>query len=87
MASRTELTQREGEIWGIIQRGSKGLQYCRELDRAKIAPLRRGTWKDCPRKYASAYLEGKPWRHRIQDEKSKIQHKAKLAGLAKLVSE
>jgi AcrR family transcriptional regulator len=72
-------TERERRIWEIIRRRVRGLQYCRELDNAGIAPLRTGVWKDCPRKYASAYLEGEPWRHRIQDEKSKIRRKAELA--------
>jgi hypothetical protein len=82
----------------VIQRGVKGLQYCRELDSAGIAPLRSGVWKDCPsRKYESAYKEGQPWRHRIQREKSKVQSKAlrvetavtkpALVGLAKLARE
>lgn len=84
---RAELTDHELKIWAVIQRKVKGLQYCRELDNAGIAPLRSGVWKDCSRKYESAYLEGKPWCHRIQDEKSKIQRKAKLAGLEKLASE
>lgn len=82
-----ELTDHERRICVVIQRGSKGRQYCRELDSAGVAPLRTGVWKDCPRKYESAYLEGEPWRHRIQDEKSKVRRKAKLAGLAKLASE
>ena len=66
----TQLTKREKTIWAVIQRGATGPQYCRELDNAGIAPRRNGAWKDCPsRKYESAYLQGEPWRHRIQDEK------------------
>lgn len=81
--SETQLTDRERRIWKVIQRGLKSEQYCRELDNAGIAPPRTGVWKDCPsRKYVSVYREGKPWTHRIQDEKSKIQRKAQLAGLA-----
>jgi hypothetical protein len=82
-----ELTEREDKIWRVIQRGVKGSEYCRELGNAGVAPRKSGIWKDCPRKYASAYLEGEPWRHRIQDEKSRIRRKAELAGLAKLASE
>lgn len=83
-----QLSVREKKIWAVIQRGVIGLQYCRELDSAGIAPLRSGVWKDCPsRKYESAYKEGKPWRHRIQDEKSKVRRKAELVGLAKLATE
>jgi len=81
--SETQLTDRERKIWEVAQRGSHGLIYCRELDNAGIAPLRSGVWKACPsRKYASAYKEGQPWPHRIQDEKSKVRRKAQLAGLA-----
>lgn len=80
---RTQLTKREKRIWAVIQQGATGRQYCRELDNAGIAPRRNGAWKDCPsRKYQSAYLEGEPWRHRIQDEKFKVRRKAKLAELA-----
>lgn len=78
-----DLSERERKIWDVIQQGATSLQYCRELDNAGIAPLRGGVWKDCPsRKYESAYMEGPPWPHRIQDEKSKIRRKAQLAGLA-----
>lgn len=71
---------RELKIWEVIQRGTKGRQYCRELDNANIAPLRKGVWEDGPRKYLAAYNLGKPWRHRIEDEKDKIRRKAlKLA--------
>ena len=76
------LTDREQRIWAVIRKGSTGSQYCRELGNARIAPLRSGVWKDCPRTYISAYQQGQPWRHRIQDEKSKIRRKAELAGLA-----
>jgi hypothetical protein len=78
----TRLTKREQKMWDVIQGGARGPQYCHELDSAGIAPLRSGNWRDCPRKYESAYLEGKPWRHRIQDEKCKVRRKAELAGLA-----
>jgi hypothetical protein len=81
------LTQRELKILAVIERKVRGQQYCRELDNAGIAPPRSGVWKGAWRKYESAYLEGKPWPHRIQDEKSKIQHKAKLCRLANLASE
>jgi hypothetical protein len=87
VAMKTKLRDRELKIWKVIQRGAKSREYCRELDSAGIAPQRSGIWKDCPRKYESAYLQGEPWRHRIQDEKSKVRHKAELAGLAKLASE
>jgi len=81
------LTSRELRILEVIKRGARGLQYCRELDACGVGPLRTGVWKDCPRKYESAYKEGHSWRHRIQDEKFKIQRKARLAETRKLASE
>lgn len=79
-AKTQPLTEREGRISEVIQRGSEGLQYCRELDAARIAPPRTGVWKEeGPRTYVAAYQSGEPWRHRIQDEKAKIRRKAELA--------
>jgi len=76
------LTDRERKIWEVIQRGSRGLQYCRDLEAAHIKPRRKGVWQDCPRTYPAAYQVGEPWRHRIQDEKSRIKRKAEHTGLA-----
>lgn len=81
-ATIVKLTDREKKILAVIERGTSGRQYCRELDNAGIAPLRSGVWKDGPRKYLAAYDLGQPWRHRIEDEKSKIRCKAKKAKLA-----
>ncbi len=36
------LNDRDNKILKVIQRGSRGLQYCRELDNANISPLRSG---------------------------------------------
>ncbi len=72
------LTEHEKKIWAVIQRGSKGQAYCRELENAGVKPRRTGSWKGCPGTYPAAYQEGEPWRHRIQDEKSKTRRKAKL---------
>ena len=80
----TERENREKKISEVIQRGSKGRTYCRELDNANIQPRRDGVWRDAPRTYMAAYNQGRPWRHRIEDEKSKIRRKAeaeKLAGV------
>jgi hypothetical protein len=77
-----ELDQREEAIWNVIQRQSKGLQYCRELDGAGIRTQRTGVWKCAPLTYVATYQAGKPWCHRIEDEKSKVKQKAKLAKLA-----
>jgi hypothetical protein len=80
-----QLTPREARIWAIIQRGLKSHQYCRELENGGIRPRKSGTWKGCQAgTYLAAYQLGQPWRHRIQDEKTKIKRKA-LA--LKLVSE
>ncbi len=72
------LTEREKRLWEIIQRGSQGLAYCREVQRAGVKPRRIRSWKGCPGTYPAAYQMGEPWRHRIQDEKSKIRGKAEL---------
>jgi hypothetical protein len=84
IAHTAKLADRERAIWKVIKRGSRGRLYCRELDDAKITPLRKGIWREAPRKYLAAYDQGQPWRHRIQDEKCKIRRKA---GLTKLASE
>jgi hypothetical protein len=77
---RAALTEREEKILEVIQRGAVGLLYCRELHIQGIRPLRSGVWEDCPAgTYPAAYMLGDSWRHRIQDEKSKIKRKAKLA--------
>ena len=77
---RQRLSSRERKIWGVIQRGSKGLTYCRELENAGVRPCRKGVWQDCPAgTYPAVYHLGESWPHRIQDEKSKIKRKAELA--------
>lgn len=78
-----ELSEREKKIWEVIQRGSKGATYCRELHAAGITPRKKGVWVGAPPNYIAAYKESAVWRHRIQDEKSKIRRKAELAKLAK----
>ena len=74
-----QLTSRERRICTVIRQGARGLQYCRELDRAGVKPRRSGTWRACPGTYPAAYQAGEPWRHRIQDEKSKVRRRAELA--------
>jgi hypothetical protein len=75
-SQRNNLTQREKKIAAVIARDLEGVQYCRELKNAGIGPPRRGVWQDGPRDYVAAYQQGEPWRHRIQDEKTKIKAKA-----------
>ena len=77
-----KLTAREENLWNVIQRMSKGRQYCREVDGAGIPIRKTGVWKGAPRTYLAAYDAGKPWCHRIEDEKFKVKRKAKLAKLA-----
>jgi hypothetical protein len=72
------LNKREQKIWEVVQRGLKGAQYCRELHNADVRPRKSWTDRDCPGTYPSAYLEVR-WRQMVQDEKTKISRKAKLA--------
>lgn len=74
--SRTQLTHREERMWEVIQRGTKGLAYCRELKSASLRPPTSWVRDGCPADYPAAYQEGKPWQHRIQDEKTKVRRKA-----------
>jgi hypothetical protein len=74
-----KLTVREDRIAAIIRRELKGLEYCHAVDAEGIRTKRTGVWKGAPATYAAAYREGGQWPHRIQDEKSKIAGKAKLA--------
>lgn len=76
---KAELTKREKKLWDVIRRGARGLRYCGEVDNEGIRIRTTGSWKGAPSTYAAAYRVGEPWRHRIQDEKSKITRKAKLA--------
>ena len=76
------LTAREEKIYRVIQAGSKGAQYCREVHNAGVKPHRAWLEDDCPGTYPAAYLDSNKWRQRINDEKSKIRRKAELAGLA-----
>ena len=71
------LTAHEKKIWAVACQGAKGMQYCRELDRAGIRPRKTGAWRGCPGSYAGAYLDGQPWRKLIQDEKYKVSSKGK----------
>lgn len=63
---------RERQMRFVIQKGVKGLEYCRLLDQEGIKPP--PTWKDeaCPATYTEAYKSGPKWQKRIQDEKSKL---------------
>jgi hypothetical protein len=69
------LNDREQKIWDVVKRGVKGAQYCREIHAVGVRPV----WKNGPPTYPGAYQLGKPWCHRIQDEKYKIRRKAQLA--------
>lgn len=75
------LTLRERKVWNVIQQGSRGKQYCRELHNARLKPCKSWVDDDCPSNYIEAYREGQPWRKRIQDEKHRIKNKAELIQL------
>ncbi len=73
----TPLNARENRLWSVIQRGSEGPTYCRELHEAHLSPSKKWIAKGCPGTYPQAYLDPY-WRQRIQDEKSKVSRRAKL---------
>jgi len=81
-AKQVQLKRREQGIWNVIQRMSKGRQYCREEDGVDIRIQKTGVWRGAPPTYTAAYDAGKPWRHRIEDEKCRIKRRAMLAKLA-----
>ena len=49
-----------------------GPHYCRELARKGIKTPDTWQREGCPAGYVEAYRAGEPWKHRIQDEKSRI---------------
>lgn len=62
-------------IFGAIQSGLKGMKYCKNLDERRLK-IPEG-WRDsgCPETYIKAYIQGKPWQKKIQDQKSRHQKK------------
>jgi len=76
------LSDHERKVCGVIQSGTKGPTYCRELHNAGATPPKEWISKDCPGTYPGAYNHGLPWTKRIQDEKYRIRRKAESAGLA-----
>jgi hypothetical protein len=73
---QSRLTAREKKIWEVIQRRSRGMQYCRELASAGVKPRRKWIEQEmCPSTYTGAY-QNPLWRQRINDEKTKIRRKA-----------
>jgi hypothetical protein len=77
-----QLRPRENRIWEVIQGGAKGLHYCRELKNLHLRPPTSWVKDGCPSDYPAAYVQGEPWRHRIQDEKTKVRRKATRKKLA-----
>jgi hypothetical protein len=65
------LTRRERDILGVIQLGSKGAKYSRDLESRKISPEPRWIAEGCPATYPEAYKIPK-WRQRLQDEKWRL---------------
>ena len=76
----TKLTDREQKIWEVIQRGTEGAEYSRELHNAGLRPRKGWIKRGCPGTYTAAYMDPDThWRQMVQDEKSKISRKAELA--------
>jgi hypothetical protein len=74
---------RQRVIFGAIQSGMEGLDYCRELDSRKLQIL--PTWKEGGAdKYEGLYKKGDPWRKRIQDEKNRYATMSKKLAPAEL---
>jgi len=48
------LTEREEKLWDLIRRGLRGTAYCREVDRKKISPPRKGIWTWQPTRVAAS---------------------------------
>lgn len=44
-ARKAQLTDRESKLWELIQRGLRGLTYCREVDAAKVSRRERVSGK------------------------------------------
>jgi hypothetical protein len=76
--AKSSLTEREEKIWQVIQRGSKGAQYCRELHNADLRPRKSWVNRGCPGTYPAAFSDPK-WRQAVYGEKSKVAGKGKLA--------
>jgi hypothetical protein len=66
-------------IFGVLELNSRGLDYCRELDRRKL-PTPTG-WQEsgCPMAYAAAYRIPQ-WAQRIQNEKSNFNRLRRRLG-------
>ena len=70
------LTDREQKIWGVIQHGSVGAQYLRELHDAGLRPPKRWVERGCPGTYRGIAAEKSNWRQSAYDEKCKVRRKA-----------
>ena len=65
--------KREGVIFGAIQARLRGLKYCAELDRKRLAIPAAWMENGCPNTYVEAYK--RDWSKRIQDEKHRFKVK------------
>ena len=65
--------KRDGVIYGAIQAGLKGVQYCKYLDDSCLSLLPEWRAAGCPDTYTKAYRGGEPWRKKIQDEKTRAK--------------
>jgi hypothetical protein len=67
--------QRRRVIFGAIQAGDEGPEYCKTLDDRRLKIRAEWIQGGCPKTYEAAYRAGQPWRKRIQDEKSRYKTK------------
>jgi len=65
-------SEREKIIRQVIKDGFKGRRYCRDVDELGGKIPVRWREKGCPDTYVEAYMQGKPWRHYINNEKWRI---------------
>lgn len=66
------------KVWRVIQHnpGLRSSAYCRALEKAGVHPPKSFLDDGCPNSYPKAYLKSQAWRHRINDEKSRITRMA-----------
>ena len=64
-------------VFGAIQAGLRGAQYCAALDDRRLRLPHQWTEEGCPSTYSLAYQD-KRWQHRIQDEKSRYREQYEI---------
>ena len=62
--------RRDSIIFAAILFELRGMKYCSFLKAHAVKPK----WSEpCPSSYCAGYLDGKPWRKKVQDEKSRAK--------------